>query len=95
MEQARKPACPHCGQEMTKWRTPDGNTWVDEFHYVCFNDGCAYYRDGWKHMEATRGVACSYRHMVGQRGQWTGPLSVPTPESGREMIIEEGCGCSS
>ncbi len=81
--------CPHCGEPMKKWRPPVDSTWTDDFHYVCFNDDCAYYKKGWEHMNATCGINCSYRYMRGQHGRQTGPLPVPSPKAGRDQIIEE------
>ena len=82
-----RPNCPHCGAKMDKWRTPDFGTWSDDYHWVCFNDECSYFINGWKVMEETRGMECSYRHMCGQYGQKTGPLSVPSKDMGKGSIL--------
>lgn len=81
--------CPHCGEPLKKWATPDFSTWVDDFHWVCFNDDCDYFQEGFDHMEETRGIRCSYRYMCGFKGQKTGPLSVPNEKMGRDMIRED------
>lgn len=52
----KKPACPHCSQEMKLWEVPpisfsDGLGWGEPFLYVCFNDDCPLYQQGWKDME--------------------------------------------
>lgn len=87
MSKAESRTCPHCGEPLKKWATPANSTWTDEYHWVCFNDECEYYVKGWKQMEETRGVQCSYRYMCGQNGRNTGPLSVPHPQIGRTQII--------
>ncbi|MBW1713646.1 MAG: ogr/Delta-like zinc finger family protein [Deltaproteobacteria bacterium] len=89
MTDSEEKTCPHCGQKLSKWSLPAESTWSDDYHYVCFNDECQYYVKGWKHMEETRGIKCSYRYMCGQHGQQTGPLSVPNSKMGRDMIIED------
>ena len=50
MTTEKAPTCPHCGQTMKKWRVPLNSTWNREYFYVCFNDDCEYYKEGWKEM---------------------------------------------
>jgi hypothetical protein len=52
----QKPGCPHCGQEMKLWEVPpvtfsDGLGWGEPYLFVCFNDECPLYQQGWKDME--------------------------------------------
>ncbi|MHC4946420.1 MAG: ogr/Delta-like zinc finger family protein, partial [Planctomycetota bacterium] len=54
--------CPHCGVKMNKWEPPDGSTWGLHHQYVCFNDDCGYYKNGWKWMNEKYSVHASYRH---------------------------------
>ena len=44
--------CPHCGSRLRKWRVPDGATWSEPFFFVCFDDTCPYYREGWTWMKS-------------------------------------------
>jgi hypothetical protein len=51
-----KPLCPHCGAVMTIWEVPpfdfaDGLGWGTPYLFVCFNDECSLYVQGWKNME--------------------------------------------
>ena len=48
------PHCPHCDREMKKWRVPLASTWPNEFFYVCFNDDCPYYVQGWQRFGKNR-----------------------------------------
>jgi hypothetical protein len=48
---AEAPTCPHCGHHLKKWLVPDGASWTEEYLFVCFNDDCSYYREGWEWME--------------------------------------------
>ncbi|MDA8137128.1 MAG: zinc ribbon domain-containing protein [Desulfobacteraceae bacterium] len=52
----KKPACPYCAQEMKLWEVPpisfsDGLGWGEPYLYVCFNDDCPLYQQGWKELE--------------------------------------------
>ncbi len=83
-----KTICPHCGVKMLKWRVPDQSTWSAEFFYVCFNDECAYYVKGWKHMYDQQKVGCSYRHRYDPDTGTCGPLPVWSPDALKDRIME-------
>lgn len=61
-----KPKCPHCSVEMTLWEVPpipmgDGLGWGTPYLFVCFNDECQLYGDGWANMAENFGHSASYR----------------------------------
>lgn len=61
-----KPACPHCGQEMKLWEVPpinfsDGLGWGEPFLFICFNDDCPLYQQGWKDLEENYAQRASMR----------------------------------
>ena len=63
-----KPKCPHCSQEMTIWEVPsitvgDGLGWGTPYLFICFNDNCACYQQGWDHMKENYAHTASYRCM--------------------------------
>ena len=63
-----KPKCPHCSEEMNLWEVPqftfsDGLGWGVPFLFLCFNDECSLYRQGWDHIEDTYAHKASYRCM--------------------------------
>ena len=63
-----KPQCPHCETEMNLWEPPpinfsDGLGWGVPFLFVCFNDECSMFKDGWKNVEENYGHVASYRCM--------------------------------
>jgi predicted RNA-binding Zn-ribbon protein involved in translation (DUF1610 family) len=65
---ADKPVCPHCGVEMEIWEVPpvnfgDGLGWGAPYLFVCFNDECSLYLEGWKSVEENYGQSASYRCM--------------------------------
>jgi ribosomal protein L37AE/L43A len=63
-----KPACPHCKKEMTLWEVPpfsfgDGLGWGVPYLFVCFNDECHMYKQGWDSISDNYGHVASYRCM--------------------------------
>jgi predicted RNA-binding Zn-ribbon protein involved in translation (DUF1610 family) len=66
MMAAEKPKCPHCNEEMSVWEVPpinysDGLGWGAPYLFVCFNDECPLYKQGWEDLEANYGHLASYR----------------------------------
>ena len=62
----KKPTCPHCKVEMKLWEVPpidfsDGLGWGTPYLYVCFNDDCPLYVQGWKNIKENYGHKSSYR----------------------------------
>jgi len=61
-----KPKCPHCAETMDLWEVPpinfsDGLGWGTPYLYVCFNDDCPTYDQGWAHMAETYAHSASFR----------------------------------
>ncbi len=82
--------CPYCGEKMQKWEVPENPfvaTWDNEFLYICFNDRCPYYMNGWDFM-LTQGNMGSYRLMYDPLRNSFCPIPVQNPRSLRESIIE-------
>lgn len=68
-----KPHCPHCEKAMTLWEVPpinfsDGLGWGTPYLFICFNDECPSYRQGWDHLEKTMETPASYR-CINEPGQ--------------------------
>jgi len=81
------PKCPYCRVEMKKWRTPDDSTWHTGFQWVCFNDDCTYFVNGWDHMLKTQNVKASYRHRVDPETGAKGPLPCWSHDAHKDRII--------
>jgi hypothetical protein len=93
MSKNEKHICPYCNSYMTKWRTPqmpfDGSTtWTSEFLYVCFNDECPYFIDGWDWMWNKYHRSVSYRHILDPDTGMTSPIPVSSYNSLKDGIIE-------
>lgn len=61
-----KPKCPHCDEEMKLWEVPpisfsDGLGWGTPYMYVCFNDDCPQYVQGWENIKENYAYTASYR----------------------------------
>ncbi len=64
-----KPLCPDCNTHMILWEAPpinfsDGLGWGTPYLFVCFNDKCQSYRQGWDHLDETMSKRASYRCYV-------------------------------
>lgn len=62
----KKPLCPHCNQEMKLWEVPpitfsDGLGWGEPFLFLCFNDECPLYVNGWGELEENYAQRASMR----------------------------------
>jgi hypothetical protein len=83
--------CPHCCKQLILCHAPpmhvgDGLGWGSEFLFICLNDECPLYVNGWKYIENQYGHIGSYRHMklpdspesynmmVGSRMAFTGSI---------------------
>jgi len=62
------PECPSCGTTLSVCEAPpihigDGLGWGSEVLYICLNDECPIFVNGWKQIEERYGHSSSYRHM--------------------------------
>ncbi len=80
--------CPYCGKKMTQWAPPADTSWGPAPQYVCFNDDCPYYVEGWEWIRSHYNHKASYRHRYDPRTGEKGPLPVWSSEALREGIIE-------
>ena len=84
--------CPHCGTSLSKWLVPVDASWDDEFFFVCFDDDCSYYREGWGWMKEKYNQRASYRYAVNPRTGASFPIPVWSASATREMIVDDGEG---
>ena len=81
--------CPHCGSRLKKWLVPAEATWSEEFFFVCFNDDCAYYQDGWTWMKEQYNQVASYRYMINPTTGASSQIPVWSDSATREMIVDD------
>lgn len=89
-----RPACPHCGETMNLWEVPpvpcdDGLGWGSPYLYMCFNDDCPLYVEGWKNIEENYGRTASYRCMCYPDSLKCECMSVFGPFGGKGQIVDE------
>jgi hypothetical protein len=84
--------CPHCGSRLKKWLVPEGATWSEEFFFVCFNDDCSYYIDGWNWMMEQYRQHASYRYMVNPTTGISSSIPVWSDSATRANIVEDAEG---
>ena len=81
--------CPHCGSEMKKISIPEMGTWGADFHYVCFNNDCSYYKKGWAWMKEKYAAHASYRYHLDPLTGEDGPLPVWSEDALTSKILED------
>ncbi len=89
-----KPKCPHCHREMSIWEVPpvpvgDGLGWGVPFLYICFNDECPLYEQGWENMRENYGRNASYRCMCYPENDTFECLPVFSPMGATGQIIDD------
>ncbi len=88
MTDKTSPCCPYCGQKMKKWRVPVASTWPNDFFYVCFNDECPYFVEGWQHMWEKQATKASYRCRIDPDTGKSAPIPVWSYDALKQDIIE-------
>jgi hypothetical protein len=63
---AERPVCPYCGEKMRIWACGEaglgcGGRWGSPYLFICDNDECSLFADGWEHMRESYGRPVSYR----------------------------------
>jgi len=89
-----KPSCPHCGKVMNLWEVPpvtvgDGLGWGTPYLYICFNDQCSCYEQGWNHMKENYAQNASYRCMNYPGTETYEILPVFSSMGGRGQVIDD------
>jgi hypothetical protein len=84
-----KPRCPYCGSELKKWKVPQTvfTEWPNEYFFVCLNDECSYFVQGWEVM-ASQGIHGSYRLMYDPLADCCQALPVPNKSMLLDQIVE-------
>ena len=88
MEREEPKICPHCQKPLKKWLCPTEASWGTEFQYVCFNDECPYFVQGWEWMSTRFNQNISYRFRLNPSNGEIGPLPVWSKDALRNSIIE-------
>lgn len=89
-----KPKCPHCNEGMTLWEVPpinfsDGLGWGVPYLYVCFNDACSLYVQGWDNLKENYAHNASYRCICYPGKEQFECMPVFSPMGGQGQIIDQ------
>jgi hypothetical protein len=89
-----KPKCPHCDQEMSLYEVPpltfsDGLGWGVPYLFVCFNDQCPLFMQGWDHIQESYAHNASYRCMNYPGTEQFECMPVFSEMGGRGQIIDD------
>jgi hypothetical protein len=89
-----KPLCPHCDTVMSLWEVPpfnfsDGLGWGTPYLYVCFNDECSLYLNGWDNIQENFAVNASYRCMKYPDKKTFECIPVFSPIGAKGQIIDD------
>lgn len=82
------PKCIHCQTEMKKTAIPREANFEAPFFYVCFNNECSYFIEGWEWMSNKYKVNSSYRYRIDPATDKDGPFPVWSKDAMRDRIIE-------
>lgn len=90
----KKPLCPHCGKEMNLWEVPpinfsDGLGWGEPFLFLCFNDECPLYVNGWDELEENYAQRASMRCFNYPGTEQFECMPVFSPMGAKGQIIDE------
>ena len=89
-----KPTCPHCNQEMSLWEVPpitfsDGLGWGEPYLYICFNDDCPLYKQGWEQLKSDYAQTASYRCMSYPSNGKFELMPVFSPHGAKGQVIDD------
>ncbi len=80
--------CPHCNEKLKNWRLPDDadSSWDEHFMYVCFNDSCPKFVNGYDVMCSQGNIGCSIRFVYSPKRDNCFSLPVNTYNALKEGI---------
>jgi hypothetical protein len=67
---------------------PDEMGWHGEIHFVCFNNDCSYYREGWDWIMEQYEAKASYRYRLDPATGQASPIGVWSETALLDRIIE-------
>jgi len=89
-----KPLCPHCKQEMNLWEAPpvafsDGLGWGEPYLFLCFNDECSLYTQGWDTLGENYAHKASMRCFNYPGTEQYECMPVFSPQGAKGQIIDD------
>ncbi|NNG00970.1 MAG: zinc ribbon domain-containing protein [Desulfobacteraceae bacterium] len=89
-----RPVCPHCKKQMDIWEAPpinfaDGLGWGAPYLFLCFNDECPLYVNGWDNLKENYAHNASYRCFCYPGEDHYECMPVFSPMGAKGQIINE------
>jgi ribosomal protein L37AE/L43A len=89
-----KPTCPHCQETMSIWEVPlinvgDGLGWGTPYLFMCFNDECSLYTQGWDNMMDNYAHHASYRCINYPGTEQFELIPVFSPQGAKGQLIDD------
>ncbi len=84
-----KPKCKYCGKEMTKVLMPPESDWGVDYFWVCMEDDCKYFVEGWDWMKTKFKVKASYRYKINPYNGEGAPIPVKDPSDMKDWIVKK------
>lgn len=89
-----RPQCTYCGKKMSIWEVPqfpieDGLGWGTPYLFVCFNNQCPMYEQGWDNIRQNYGRHASYRCICYPGNDTYGCMAVFSQSGATGQIIED------
>jgi predicted RNA-binding Zn-ribbon protein involved in translation (DUF1610 family) len=90
----KRPQCPACQQDMEIWEVPsmtfsDGLGWGVPYLFVCFNEDCPTYTQGWDHFSESYGHTASCRNVCYPDSDKFECMPVFSSQGGTGQIVTE------
>ena len=87
------PTCPHCHEKMSCCEAPpihigDGLGWGAEVLYICLNDDCSLFVNGWDQIERQFGHKSSYRYMELPDSKESNVMMVGSADAYKGSVID-------
>jgi len=89
-----RPSCTYCGKKMSIWEVPqfpfeDGLGWGTPYLFVCFNNQCPLYEQGWNHIRRNYGRHASYRCICYPGSNTYACMAIFGPKGATGQIIDD------
>ena len=85
--------CPYCNSKLSCCTAPpihvgDGLGWGSEILFICLNDECKLFVNGWQHTEEQYGHVASFRYMITPGSKSGTPMTVYSRDAFTDSIVD-------
>lgn len=87
------PSCPHCETTLSCCEAPpihvgDGLGWGSDVLYICLNDDCPLFINGWEQIEIKYGHSSSYRYMQLPNSNESNVMMVGSEDAFKGSVVD-------